>query len=83
MENAPEMSNAVKDLESLIKASINVPSDLHVSPSTITDSARRFCETYVECIFQTTEDSKNVMAEMANKYKDYATNDKHKTEQCT
>jgi hypothetical protein len=72
LKNDPEMGKAVVDLKKLIKSSVEMPTDLHISPSTISDCASRFCATYSKCTFQMTEDSKAVMTEMAEKYKDYS-----------
>lgn len=72
LKNDPEMGKAVNDLKKLIKSSVKMPNDLHVSPATITDCAKRFNATYSKCVFQKTEDSKAVMTEAANKYKEYA-----------
>jgi len=71
LENDSEMLKTVSDLEMLIKASIEMPNDLHISPSTICDSAERFAATYSKCVFKMTDDSKVIMAKAAEKYKKY------------
>ena len=71
LENDSEMLKTISDLEMLIKASIEMPNDLHISPSTICDSAERFAATYSKCIFKMTGESKVIMANMAAKYKKY------------
>jgi len=71
LENDPEMKKVMKDVETLIKASIDMPNDLNIYPSTICDTARRMCASNKTCTFQMTKDSKAIFMEMAEKRKNY------------
>lgn len=72
LRSFPDMTKVVEDIESLIKSTSDLPSDLHIAPSTLVSTAERFIATYPKCTFQLTEDSKEVMREMADKFKRFA-----------
>ena len=74
IQGKPNMKSALFDLNKLIKAIAEMPTDIHVAPSTIEDTAARFCATHSNCIFQKTEESKEIMKEMANRVKQYSEN---------
>ena len=71
LKRYPEMKRAASDLKKLTKATMEMPNDLHVSPSTVSDFAARFCSTYSKPTFQMTEDSKSIVTEVATKVKGY------------
>jgi len=64
-------SAVVDDIDKLIRATCNMPNDLHISPSTLVSCYERFNATYSKTIFQATEDSKDVIKEMVLVYKQY------------
>eukprot|EP00573_Skeletonema_grethae_P002315 CAMPEP_0201687426 /NCGR_PEP_ID=MMETSP0578-20130828/1498_1 /ASSEMBLY_ACC=CAM_ASM_000663 /TAXON_ID=267565 /ORGANISM="Skeletonema grethea, Strain CCMP 1804" /LENGTH=642 /DNA_ID=CAMNT_0048171583 /DNA_START=29 /DNA_END=1957 /DNA_ORIENTATION=+ len=56
----------VFDTASLIKSTSRMPSDLHISPSTLIDTSARYESSYALSVFQCITDAKVMLREMAN-----------------
>ncbi|KAL7490906.1 hypothetical protein ACHAWT_000421 [Skeletonema menzelii] len=56
----------VFDTTSLIKSTSTLPSDLHISPSTLIDTSARYESSYALSVFQCIADAKDILREMAN-----------------
>ena len=54
------------DTTSLIKSTSRLPSDLHISPSTLIDTSGRYESSYALPVFQCIADAKVILREMAN-----------------
>ena len=63
---------AVGDMEHLIHAAVNLPTDLHSSPKLIANTARRYLSTYKgKSVFQITNDSVRVMEDTLKRFEKY------------
>jgi len=68
----PSMANVVSDLRLLLKAACTLESDIHNSPGQSIQATHRYLVTNPHSYFQLTEDSKNVMRDIANTYREYS-----------
>lgn len=62
----------VNDIDKLIYAAARMPSDIHITPSSISSTASRYLATYDKAVFQLTTESIEVMKETVERYKKYA-----------
>ncbi|KAL3781060.1 hypothetical protein ACHAW5_002436 [Stephanodiscus triporus] len=73
-ERSASVSNlrpVIDDILCLIKGTSRLPSDLHISPATLIDTARRHGATYGTPVFQNTKDAKAILSEMADSARKY------------
>lgn len=61
-----KLDHIVFDATSLIKSTSRLPSDLHISPSTLIDTSARYDSSYSLSVFQCTADAKVILREMAD-----------------
>ena len=61
----------IADILCLVKSTSQLPSDLHISPVTVIDTAKRYDSSYKLSVFQRTADAKDILREMANIAKEY------------
>ncbi|KAL7532870.1 hypothetical protein ACHAWF_004290 [Thalassiosira exigua] len=59
------------DILCLIKSTSQLPSDLHISPTTLIETSSRYNATYGVPVFQSIVDTKAILAEMAETAKEY------------
>ena len=60
----------LSDTKCLIKSTGNMPSDLHISPTTLIDTSERYEASYKLSVFQSIVDAKSILCEMANVARD-------------
>ena len=58
----------MKDLVALIKSTSNLPSDLHITPASIIDTAKRYKNSYLQ-VFQKTVEAEVILDEIATRRK--------------
>ena len=61
----------IGDISCLIKSGSTLPSDLHISPSTLIGTSERYESSYLVSIFQGTTDAKEILSELAEKARGY------------
>lgn len=59
------------DILCLIRSTSRIPSDLHISPTTLVGMSERYDKTYGVSVFQITADAKAILREMANTAREY------------
>lgn len=63
-----KLKPAMKDLVALIKSTSNLPSDLHITPASIIDTAKRYKNSYLQ-VFQKTVEAEAILDEIAKRRK--------------
>ena len=62
---------AVKELDKLVIAAVKIDSDVHNSPAELVAATRRYLATYPNSYFQLTQDSKDMMMQVATVYSEF------------
>ena len=61
----------IDDILCLIKSTSRLPNDLHISPSTLIGTTRRYDASYSFSVFQSTTDAKIILREMSDTAREY------------
>ncbi|KAL7538789.1 hypothetical protein ACHAXR_010847 [Thalassiosira sp. AJA248-18] len=73
-EKSPDSTRlqpVINDIVCLIKSTCQLPSDLHISVSSLIGTSERYDTAYANSVFQSTADAKAILHEMANTAKEY------------
>jgi len=69
--SVPNLTHAIEDIHCLLQGTSLLPSDLHISPSTLISTSERHNSTYDIPLFQNTVEAKLILNEMATFAKKY------------
>ena len=61
----------IDDILCLIKSTSRLPNDLHISPSTLIGTTRRYDASYSFSVFQSTTDAKAILRKMSDTAREY------------
>jgi hypothetical protein len=71
LTSVPNLTHAIEDIHCLLQGTSQLPSDLHISPSTLISTSERHNATYGIPLFQNTVEAKLILNEMATFAKKY------------
>ena len=66
-----DLQPVIHDVTQLIKSTSQLPSDLHISPSTLISTSARYDASYGVPVFKSTAEAKAILREMANTAREY------------